>query len=131
MFSRRLFFFFLKKSVRPLRGPEFIPSFPHFTFVFILRWSLPSLIVLFHPANKWILIVNSFKKSNLSKAAFTKANTIPWMTLNNILAAKLLFLSVEMGDQERKHQYLSPYKNADKALLLRIKSAQSQNTHIS
>ena len=35
--------------------------------------------------------------------------------------------NVEIGDQERKHQHLSPYDNVAKALLLWIKNTQSQN----
>lgn len=76
-------------------------------------------------------LIEKFKKSNLSKAAFAKANSIPRTTLNNILTAKLCSSSVEIGDQERKRQRLSPYENVDKALLVWIKKARSQNAPIS
>ena len=49
----------------------------------------------------------------------------------NIFTAKLCSSSVEIDDQERKHQCLSPYENVDKPFLLWIKNARSQNAPIS
>ncbi|GBL82384.1 Polycomb protein Scm [Araneus ventricosus] len=76
-------------------------------------------------------IFMKFQNSNPSKAAFVKANSIPQMTLNNILAAKLCSSNFQICDQERKRQCLSPYENVDKALLSWIKYARSQNAPIS
>lgn len=76
-------------------------------------------------------LIEKYKKSNLSKAAFAKANSIPRTTLNNILAAKLCSSDVHISNQERKRQRLSPYENVDKALLSWIKYARSQNAPIS
>ena len=47
-------------------------------------------------------LIEKFKKSNHSKAVFAKANSLPRMILNSILAAKVCFSSVEIGDQEIK-----------------------------
>ncbi|GBN05316.1 hypothetical protein AVEN_138259-1 [Araneus ventricosus] len=62
-------------------------------------------------------LIQKFQNSNLSKAAFAKANSIPRTTLNNILEVKLCSSDVQISDQERKRQRLSPYENVDKALL--------------
>ncbi|GBN02963.1 Aminopeptidase O [Araneus ventricosus] len=75
--------------------------------------------------------VTPFQNSNLSKAAFAKANSIPRMIFNNILAAKLCSSNAQICDQERKRQRFSPYENVDKALLSWIKYARSQNAPIS
>lgn len=66
-------------------------------------------------------LIEQFKKSNLSKAAFAKANSIPRTTLNNILAGKLCPSSVEIGDEERKRQRLSLYENVDKLFCYGLK----------
>ncbi|GBN66953.1 Major centromere autoantigen B [Araneus ventricosus] len=88
-------------------------------------------------------LIEKFQNSNLSKAAFAKANSIPRTTFNNILysktdqeanrnyAAKLCSSNAQICDQERKRQRLSPYENVDKALLSWIKYARSQNAPIS
>ncbi|GBN94671.1 Major centromere autoantigen B [Araneus ventricosus] len=76
-------------------------------------------------------LIEKFQNSNLSEAAFTKANSIPRTTLNNILAAKLCSSNAQICYQERKRQRLSPYENVDKALLSWIKYARSQNAPIS
>ncbi|GBN99950.1 hypothetical protein AVEN_267366-1 [Araneus ventricosus] len=76
-------------------------------------------------------LIEKFRNSNLSKAAFAKENSIPRTTLNNILAAKLCSSNVQICEQERKRQRLSPYENVDKALLSWIKYARSQNAPIS
>ncbi|GBN58476.1 hypothetical protein AVEN_187354-1 [Araneus ventricosus] len=75
--------------------------------------------------------IEKFKNSNLSKAAFAKANSIPRTTLSNILAATLCSSHVQICNQERKRQRLSPYENVNKALLSWIKYARSQNAPIS
>ncbi|GBN19445.1 Major centromere autoantigen B [Araneus ventricosus] len=76
-------------------------------------------------------LIEKFQNSNLSKAAFAKANSIPRTTLNNILSAKICSSNVQNCDQERKRQRFSPYENVDKALLSWIKYARSQNAPIS
>ncbi|XP_071037901.1 major centromere autoantigen B-like [Parasteatoda tepidariorum] len=76
-------------------------------------------------------LIEKFKKSNLSKVAFAKENSIPRTTLNNILAAKRSCPDVSISDRERKRQRVSPYENVEKALLSWIKYAPSQNAPIS
>ncbi|GBL81919.1 Tigger transposable element-derived protein 4 [Araneus ventricosus] len=76
-------------------------------------------------------LIEKFQNSNLSKVAFSKANSIPRTTFNNILAAKLCSSNAQICDQERKRQRLSPYENVDKAVLSWIKYARSQNAPIS
>ncbi|GBN70097.1 hypothetical protein AVEN_113572-1, partial [Araneus ventricosus] len=63
--------------------------------------------------------------------AFATANSIPRTACNNILAARLCSLNVQICDQKRKRQNLSPYENADKVLQSCIKYARSQNVPIS
>lgn len=74
-------------------------------------------------------IIEEFKKSNQSKAAFAKAQGIPRTSLNDILASEL---TVELCDnKKRKRQRASSYEEVEKALLIWIKYARAQNVPIS
>lgn len=73
-------------------------------------------------------LIKAYENSNLSKAAFAKANAIARTTLNNILASKSSLSGVA---EKRKRQRASPYENVEKALLTWVKCARSQNAPIS
>lgn len=74
-------------------------------------------------------LIESFEKSNLSKAAFAKLHGMPRTTVNNILSSKSSTDDLKNG--KRKRQRISPFDKVEQALLIWIKSARTQNLPIS